>query len=280
MGSVSIVLPYDDRWYFAEALRGALGRIQESGHEAVVHVIPPSATSTAQARAAVDEDFVDPDAIGGIVIGFRYQGEQLEQRQRDVAPPRPLVLVGGSVLGYPTVMIDDSGGAFTATDHLRRLGHSRIVHLAGVMFDQMDFSVHARRARGYLRAMEQAGLEPLIIETEFDPDAAYAAARALLEGRNPPTAIFAVSDEIAFPVLAAARDLGLRPGRDLSVAGFDDHPRAEAEDLTTIRQRPDEQGAAAADLLLGGIGRGPDPHQSRLMGVSLVTRGSSGPPWS
>jgi DNA-binding LacI/PurR family transcriptional regulator len=272
MGTISIALPYDDRWYFSEALRGATTRITEAGHEAVVHVIPPSPTATAEAVTAIGRDFAEVDSIGAIALGFRYHEDQAG---RTVALARPLVVIGGSVLGFPTVMIDDSGAAWTATDHLMQLGHTRIVHLAGDMYEQMDFSVHARRARGYLRAMERSGLEPLLIETAFDPDAAYAAAKKALQARIRPTAIFAVSDEIAFPVLAAARDLGLQIGVDLSVVGFDDHPRAQEEDLTTMRQRPDEQGAAAADLLLSGIGKGPDPKQSRLMSTTLVHRGSS-----
>jgi hypothetical protein len=78
------------------------------------------------------------------------------------------------------------------------------------------------------------------------------------------------------PPSATAADLGLQVGMDLSVIGFDDHPPAAGVGLTRIRQRPDELGAAAADLLLSGIGRGPDPKQSRLMPTTLVHRASTG----
>jgi LacI family transcriptional regulator, repressor for deo operon, udp, cdd, tsx, nupC, and nupG len=97
----------------------------------------------------------------------------------------------------------------------------------------------------------------------------------VLDVRDPPTAVFAVSDEIAFPIMDAASELGIEIGAGLSIVGFDDHPRAEERGLTTIRQRPDEQGAAAADLLLSGIGHGPDPKQSRLMGTQLIKRDST-----
>jgi LacI family repressor for deo operon, udp, cdd, tsx, nupC, and nupG len=272
MGSVSIALPYDDRWYFSEVLRGAVGRIQEAGHEAVAHVVPPSDSATAEAVAAIAADFASPDSLGAIAVGFKYRDDQ---RGRTLAWERPLVVIGGSVMGFPTVMIDDVGASWAATDHLMQLGHVRITHLAGDLTDQMDFSVHGRRARGYRLAMERAGLQPVLVECEFDQEQVYAATRTLLAGPDRPTAIFAVSDEIAFAVLAAARDAGLTIGADLSVVGFDDHPRAEAEDLTTVRQRPDEQGAAAAELLLSGIGHGPDPKQSKLMPTSLVKRGST-----
>jgi LacI family repressor for deo operon, udp, cdd, tsx, nupC, and nupG len=272
MGTVSVALPYDDRWFFTEALAGAVDRILGEGHEPIVHVVPPSPDAADEVAAAVQQDLTARASLGAVAVGFRLHQEHQE---RFAALQRPVVVIGGSATGFPTVLIDDAGASWTATNHLMQLGHRRIVHLAGVMHEQMDFLVHTRRARGYLRALSQAGLEPLIVETEFDQDDAYAAARTVLEGRDRPTAIFAVSDEIAFPVLAAARDLGLEIGADLSVVGFDDHPRAAAEDLTTIRQRPREQGAAAVELILNGIGRGPDPKQSRLMPTALVVRGST-----
>jgi LacI family transcriptional regulator, repressor for deo operon, udp, cdd, tsx, nupC, and nupG len=272
VGFVSIALPYDDRWYFAEALRGATKQVEAAGHELWVHVIPPSATASIALVDEIGGDFGEPESLGAIVVGFKYQADQ---RPRVLAWERPVVILGGSVLGFPTVMIDDVGASWTATDHLMQLGHTRITHFAGDLDGQMDFSVHGRRARGYRLAVERAGIAPSIVEVGFDPDEVHATALTVLDRPDRPTAVFAVSDEIAFPVMAAAAELGLVIGTDLSVVGFDDHPRAEAEHLTTIRQRPEEQGAAAADMILSGIGHGPDPKQSKLMSTQLVARESS-----
>jgi DNA-binding LacI/PurR family transcriptional regulator len=272
VGFVSIAVPYDDRWFFSEVLRGASERVEAAGHEPWLHVIPPSATATSELVDELGGDFAEPEALGAIVVGFKYQADQ---RPKVLGWERPVVIIGGSVLGFPTVMIDDVGASWAATDHLMRLDHTRITHFAGALEGQMDFSVHGRRARGYRLAMERAGLEAVLVEVDFDPDQVRAQALTLLDGPQRPTAIFAVSDEIAFPIMAVAKDLGLEMGVDLSVVGFDDHPRAEQEGLTTIRQRPDEQGAAAADMILAGIGHGPDPKQSKLMGTQLITRDST-----
>jgi DNA-binding LacI/PurR family transcriptional regulator len=273
MGVVSIAVPYDDRWFFAEVLRGARAHIEAAGHEAQVHVIPPSPTATAEAVRAIARGFASADSLGAIAVGFKYREDQAGGV---LAWERPLVVIGGSALGFPTVMIDDIGSARAATQHLLDLGHRRITHLAGDLHDQMDFSVHSRRARGYRQAMEQTGLQPVVVEADFDRDTVRAVALEVLGAADRPTAVFAVADEVALGVIDAARELGLAVGSELSVVGFDDDPRAEAEDLTTIRQRPDELGAAAADLLLSGIGHGPDPEQSRLMPTALVKRGSTG----
>jgi LacI family repressor for deo operon, udp, cdd, tsx, nupC, and nupG len=277
MGLISIAAQATGRWYSAEILRGATERIEAAGHTALVHAIPLSDTSTAEAAAAIEADFAGHDSLGAVAAGFKYRAEH---STKALSWKRPIVAIGGSVLGFPTVMIDDIGAARIATGHLIDLGHTRITHLTEPLQSQADFLVFGRRVRGYRSAMESAGLEPVVvdIEREFDEASALESARALLEGPSRPTAVFAASDELAFAVLAAARDLGLRPGHDLSVVGFDDQPRAEAEDLTTMRQHPAEIGSAAVDLLLDGLAAGPDPKQSRLQPVTFVKRGSTGRP--
>jgi DNA-binding LacI/PurR family transcriptional regulator len=175
-------------------------------------------------------------------------------------------------------MIDDIGAARLATNHLIDLGHTRITHLTEPLQNQADFLVFGRRVKGYRAAMEGAGLEPVVVETEMNAISLQDAAGELLERDSRPTAVFAASDEVALAVLAAARDLHLRPGRDLSVVGFDDQPQAEAEGLTSMRQQPAEMGATAVEMLLEGLSAGPDPRQSRLHPVTLVTRSSTGRP--
>ena len=273
VGRVSIAVPFDDRWFFSEVIKGATREIETAGHTPAIHVISPSPSSTAAAVGAIEQDFADSASLGAIVVGFKYPDDQ---RTRILARQRPLVLIGGSVLEFPTVMIDDVGASFAATDHLMQLGHHRIAHFAGDLRDQMDFSVHGRRARGYRLAMERAGYDPVMVECAFDYDDVYAKATQVLQSTKRPSAVFAVSDEVAYPVMDAARDLQLELGKDLSVIGFDDHPLAVEKDLTTMRQRPHEHGAAAASLLLSGIGDGPNPRRSRLMTTSLVQRASTG----
>lgn len=275
MGAISFAVPFGDRWYFTELLRGAWDRVEAVGHTLLVHVIPSSAAATGAAAAAIEQDFAAGGTIGAIAAGFRYRSEQ---GSRAKTWERPLVIIGGSQLGFPTVMIDDIGAARTAVQHLIGLGHRRIVHFTGLPQDQADFLANSRRVKGYRQAMESADLQPVLVENPFDADAVRRAALELLQRPDRPTAVFAVSDEIAFPVLRAARELGLEPGRDLSVVGIDDHPESKAADLTTVRQNPAEIGAAAVDLLLSGITPGLNPGQSRLLPITLVARGSTGRP--
>ena len=90
-------------------------------------------------------------------------------------------------------------------------------------------------------ALDSAGVEvdpALIRNGNFHHVGGYQAARELFELPEPPTAIFAGSDEQAFGVAEAARVTGRRIPEDLSVVGFDDLSisRWFSPPLTTVRQ--------------------------------------------
>ena len=56
--------------------------------------------------------------------------------------------------------------------------------------------------------------------------------------KNPPTAIFAASDDMALETIAVLMERGLKVPQDVSVVGFDDNPAAiyGPVSLTTVKQ--------------------------------------------
>lgn len=193
------------------------------------------------------------------------------------------------------VGIDDEAAAFEAGEHLASLGHRRV----GVMIDRWQataaspdeadghdspaddvervLAVAGKSARaryaGYRRALPDAELIPAAAERNSRA-AGQAAAAAMLDRSDPPTAIATTSDVLALGVLDAARDRGLRPGVDLSVIGFDDVPEATAAGLTTVHQSMTDRGRAVGLLLLE-----PDAVTERhiLLPAELVVRATTGP---
>ncbi|WP_226352552.1 LacI family DNA-binding transcriptional regulator [Pseudonocardia sp. ICBG601] len=127
----------------------------------------------------------------------------------------------------------------------------------------------ARRGRPRSRRGGRGGAGP------YGRDAGRRAAHALLARDPRPTAVLAMSDELALGVLDAALSLGLDVPGDLSVVGFDDVPGAALARpaLTTVRQPHREKGRAAASMLLPGPVR-KDPV---VLPTDLVVRGSTGP---
>lgn len=179
----------------------------------------------------------------------------------------------------PSIGSTNWAGGHEATTHLLGLGHRRIGHLSGA-----GQSIPAReRLAGYRSALEDAGVphDPaLVTGGGFSYEAGFAGAQELLELEDPPTALFAASDEAALGAFEAARQAGLRVPEDLSVVGFDDTllARWASPKLTTVRQPLHAMGEMAVEraitLLAGGSRR---VHPLQLQ-TSLVERSSTAPP--
>lgn len=188
---------------------------------------------------------------------------------------------------FPSLRVDDTAVGRTATEHLLQRGHRDIAHISeslpATSPADPEFEIPSRRRRGYEAAMADAGIRaPRFAEADFTIDGGRRAAHALLRSAEPPTAIFAASDEMAYGVLTAARELGLSVPGDLSVIGVDGHDLAGLFDLTTIDQFPHAQGERAGEAILAAL-EAPTPAEAGLAAASLpfelVVRGSTaGPP--
>ena len=171
---------------------------------------------------------------------------------------------------------DDFLGGKLATQHLLALGHRRIAHLAG----QVTVSTGVLRRRGYLAALEEAGLNAdpgLVIEAGYTEESGAAAAHRLLASNNPPNAIVAVTDMVAVGALGVARRLGLRIPEDVAIVGYNDIPLASRLEpgLTTMHVPIHEFGTTAAALLLDQIDRGGASPRRVVFTPELVVRGST-----
>ena len=195
----------------------------------------------------------------------------------------PFVVVDPRVAldeGIPVVSAAHAAGARAATEHLLELGHRRI----GVITGPRDWLASTERLNGYHGALGAAGILPdpaLVAVSDFRTGpVAEAAAGAMLDLPDPPTAIFAFNDNAAVSVLHAARARGLRIPDDLSVVGFDDSEQAAivTPPLTTVRQPLAELGRMAVSVLLRVLeGQRHDAVRIQLA-TKLVVRESTAPP--
>jgi DNA-binding LacI/PurR family transcriptional regulator len=98
----------------------------------------------------------------------------------------------------------------------------------------------------------------------------YEAALALLaDPASRPTGIVAGCDEIAIGAITAARQLGIVIPSDLSIVGIDDHPYSAMFGLTTVRQRPGEQGEHAVDLVVRAMTGNGEPSDPRAIDIPI-----------
>jgi LacI family transcriptional regulator len=213
-----------------------------------------------------------------------------------VLPPEPSsVLADLRARDYPFVVVDPRtrlspdiaavsaahmAGSRTATEHLLRLGHSRIAIIAG----PVDWLAGEGRLVGYRAALAAVGrLAPdQLVRFGGEPTIANGleAARALLALPEPPTAIVAFNDKMAIGALQAAAERKLRVPRDLSIVGFDalELSTVVVPPLTTVRQPLDEMGRMGVELLIRLI-EGREIHTLHVeLATELVAGASTAPP--
>lgn len=179
--------------------------------------------------------------------------------------------------GYPCVTIDNAEAASQAVRHLVSLGHRRIA-LACVphLFHYIE-----ERHEGYLRGMEENGLTP-------DPDLIFCSedteshVRRLLAlpARKRPTALFAISDNLAMLTEKTAVLAGLRLPDDLSVFGFGNHSAGidAVSPLSTVEECFEQRGGIAVRLLIEkNCGIVPAKPGFYLVSPILVIRESTAP---
>lgn len=134
--------------------------------------------------------------------------------------PIPAVMAYGYTdsAKVPSVVVNDEDGAFQITSHVIGQGHKKI----GVITGKRD-SPHAQeRLLGYQRALYENGIlyNPALICTgDWTRISGYKCTDGLLERQV--TAIFCMNDLMAGGVYDRLEELELRPGEDISIAGYD-----------------------------------------------------------
>ncbi|MDO8544360.1 MAG: LacI family DNA-binding transcriptional regulator [Opitutaceae bacterium] len=213
--------------------------------------------------------------VDGVIVGGMNTPNVLELFR---TTGMPFAVLGNNVLGqwkpelYDVVWMDDAAGAAELTKHLQRLGHRRIAFLESRWYSS------ARMRQGFRSAMEEAGLEPVVVESDSqdERDSGFLAGKRLISQPDAPSAILCYSDTAAHGVFEAARTSGIRIPDDLSVAGFGNRPEATAmvPALTTAWGYPDQVGRRLAEMLLHRLANPSAPAQSVLLPTRLIPRES------
>jgi DNA-binding LacI/PurR family transcriptional regulator len=190
------------------------------------------------------------------------------------------------------VGIDERGAARSAADHLVALGHRRVAVMSDYLSldrfngpvplaspDDVGYFTSRERLGGFAAAFAAVGVgwsDITVLSTAANSRTdGFAAASSVLGDADRPTAILACTDMLALGAMDAARALGLTPGADISITGFDDIDEAAIAGLTTVRQSPVDRGRISGELLLDPP---IDPASRKvLLPTELVIRASTGP---
>lgn len=181
-----------------------------------------------------------------------------------------------------SVRIDDFLASKEVTEHLIRMGHTRIAFIKG----HPNQTASARRFEGYQSALKEAGIAAdaaLVQQGFFTYRSGLDAVEKLLSLKQPPTAIFASNDDMASAAISVAHRRGLDVPRDISIVGFDDTSAATTvwPEISTVRQPIASMADSAIDILLRTIRRKDTDTKvvvDHVVAHQLVKRDSVAPP--
>lgn len=272
--TIAVIITFFTSASQIERLRGVMSVIVESDYEISLFVV-----ETVVQRKKVLQTVPRPGRVDGLLIfSLNLTDDEVRRiRQQNI----PVVLVESSHPDFSYITLDDVGGARAAVQHLINLGHRKIAYISEDLNDPFGSFFGRNRYMGYCQALEAADLpiDPIYHrQGKHNREGGRQMTFDLLNLSDPPTAIFAYSDEFALGVLEAARDLDLKVPDDLSVVGYDDIELAHFAQLTTVRQHLFDSGVKGVELLLDAIHQSADPPLTQLqLSTELVMRYTTAP---
>ena len=254
---------------FADIYDGITEGIAGSGNQLMVAV--GSADPGTELEAV--RSFVDLRTDGVILAGYTGSAEDLALALRGT--PAAVITREVAIDGVDSVLTDDFRSGVLAVKHLHGLGHRRIAHV-----DVSDWLPYTERREGYLHAMAQLGLEPLLVHSDMTERGGRAVMEQFLASpARLPTAIFAHHDLTAIGIMVALAARGLAVPDDVAIVGCDNIEIAASPliGLTSIDQHAGELGRLAAKVMLDRIAGLSGQPATRKLDPTLMVRRSTDP---
>ncbi len=174
---------------------------------------------------------------------------------------------------FPFASPDYLAGSRLAADHLLHCGAKRIAFVGGVA----GRAVAQERMSGYLAALSQAGMEPLILPGRASRAFGREAALLVTQGHPDVDAAICFNDLVALGMISGFAELGRPLGRDFRLVGFDDIEDCAQvyPGLTSVRCNIAGFGESIAGTVLAWLEDGVTPAPETRSAVDLVIRASS-----
>jgi LacI family transcriptional regulator len=234
-----------------------------------VHVLVGSVDENPQRERDLARAFAERHADGLIVAPA---GDDQSYLTAELPAGTPVVFVDRQGTGFAgdSVLATNVVGATEAVRHLIAHGHRRIAFLG----DHARIATARSRYRGYLDALDEAGLEPPTKPELHHWSTAESATMTLFGRADPPTALFTAQNLVTIGAVRALRRLRLHT--DVALVGFDDFPLADLIEpaVTVVAQDPAAMGRTAARALFERIDGDRQPPREFWIPTTLIRRGS------
>ncbi len=173
------------------------------------------------------------------------------------------------------INLNNSKGAFEATNYLIGLGHRNIGIITGDL-NKLSGSV---RFDSYKRALLESGIplvQDYIAYGDFTENSGYVGMKKILQNKNKPTAVFASNDTMAIGAYKAVGELGLRIPEDISIIGFDNTQISQYmfPPLTSVNVSLPEAAKISVNSLIKSIEKKELIPEVKTVNITIIERNS------
>ncbi|MFC3882004.1 substrate-binding domain-containing protein [Bacillus songklensis] len=219
--------------------------------------------------------FIENNMIDGIVILSHISTEYINAV---IATGIPTVLIDHHhpLIQADAVLTNNRLGAYTAVEHLIKLGHKEIGFIGNIHFSPS----YEERLEGYMLALREYGIKPSedfmitdIVEKEEE------IATCLSKIEKLPTAWFCANDGLGFFVNSCMQYLGKKVPEEVSICSFDNGQLSKIAKpkITTMDIDLHYYGKKAVEQLFRRIENRNEPLVEILLPTKLIKRESTAP---
>ncbi len=277
---IGVVIPDIANPVFPPIIRGIEDVLSEHGYMAMLVNSEPRNPRHAATVAALQAHGID-----GLVMASLERNDRTIRSAVEEGIPVVTVNRRTENPDVASVTNDEDSGIRQILEHLKGLGHSRVVNVAGpqsISTGKARYDAFERHRRDL--AFDTSPELVVFADALNEPEGERCAALAL-DRVSCFTAILAANDQLAIGTVSLLRKRGIVCPAGMSVTGFNDMPMVDRFDppLTTVRVQQYQVGRRAAEILLDLI-RGGEPEAPPLatphivMPVELIVRGSTTDP--
>jgi LacI family transcriptional regulator len=277
--TLGVVIPDLMHSFFVEIVAGIEAAVSGRGYGLLL-----CSSNEDPAKERQELDMLRQRQVDGVVLGSANATGNTDLLQQFASLGIRLVMIDRDDhpdVACDRVVTDDLEVGRLAAAHLISQGRQAVAHITGTQV------LHARRrADGYRAAMKAAGIKvrpEWVVRGGFKEAEGYKGMQQLLSIRPRVDAVFAANDPAAIGAMKAVWDARLKVPDDVAVIGAGDIAMGDMlrVPLSTVSWSREDQGRAAAQLLLGRIDDGGATHAPRrpqrvIIPPRLVVRRSSG----
>ena len=192
--------------------------------------------------------------VDGVIIASSGKNNEVITKEINAGFPVVMMHLEYEDLDASIVLADNKQGAFDATEHLIKLGHTRIcLH----SLDYQSSRSRKDRIEGYRAAMAKHNLpvDEGLIHLWTRDKGLLTPIEDIMSMENPPTAFLSLYLEVTRQLLKEFRRLDINMPDDISFVSFDEIPMVEhfKVPITVITQNPYEMGMESAKMLIEKI---------------------------